>query len=206
MPYERIRSISRRTSIGWCSIECSSICGARGHATIDTGKVFHEFLVLRSAIISKRVSPGEALPWKEGQATVKSGISRDKTKVHSDEGKWSGGAADTCLKQDRMRCGDGGKHREDGVFFLRHCKPTWAYELERTSWATDHEYLHKSGCSWCFIRGTCYLRTRERSGMKGNSWQDPSGLIQNVQSHRAPLPKNKKKKMTPLNCAAGDIT
>lgn len=66
-----------------------SICGTRGHATIDTGKVFHKFLVLRSAIISKRVSLGEVFLVRRPTHREKRYIER-QNKVHSDEGKVEG--------------------------------------------------------------------------------------------------------------------
>lgn len=61
-------------------------------------KVFHEFLVLRSAIISKRVSLDEVFLERQPGHRETWYIER-QNKVHSDEGKWSGQRT-TCPKQD----------------------------------------------------------------------------------------------------------
>lgn len=99
------------------------ICGARGHATIDIGEVFHEFLVLRSTIISKRVSPGEVFLERKTKPSWKVVYRETKQKfIRTKES----GAADTCLKQDRMRC-------RDGVSRTKSSSYTTANPRERTS-------------------------------------------------------------------------
>jgi len=127
------------------------ICGTRRHATIDIPggilRISHfTFRYNLKESISERGLSWEATkpPWKA--------VYREKDKTSS-FGRRKSEVADTRLKQHCTRCRHGISIEDrDGVLFLYHCKPTWAYELERSSWATDHGYLHKSGCSWCFIR------------------------------------------------------
>lgn len=129
-------------------------------------EVFHEFLVLRSAIISKRVSLGEVFLEKQPDHREKRYIER-QNKVHSDEGKWSG-PADTRPKQDHTRCRRGVSIEDrDGILFLRHCEPTMG-SSSRAEQRTMSIYI-RVAVREALSGRTCYLGARKRSDMKGNS-------------------------------------
>lgn len=110
MPYERsvqssieLPSVDTRLSAPhvWCS----------GTRNDRYRKVFHEFLVLRYVIISKRASSDEVFFFEKRPNHCEKRYIERQNKVHSNEGKWSGCASGYLFQRRSYAMWTRGKHR-----------------------------------------------------------------------------------------------